>query len=168
MLEPQFQAFRICKGFGPTICRSWAFRCQRSFFLNFRPLFQVWLLFQVPHPLFFEKSIWFPSAEFNSESIGTKFKFQNLQTKKLEWQFLFALFEFLKILFNFVSIFWGTFPNVWEAHSRLVRSRKISRNRGEKIRRLSPEINPGDFRKQTKRTLFNYIYRYIQIYQWMS
>ena len=31
-LEPQFLAFRICKGFGPTICRSWAFWCQRSFF----------------------------------------------------------------------------------------------------------------------------------------
>ena len=50
-------------------------RSQRSFFLNLGPLFQVWLLFYVPHPRFLKKWVWFSGAEFNSESIGTKFKF---------------------------------------------------------------------------------------------
>ena len=59
ILEPRFPAFRICKGFGPTICRSWAFWSQRSGFFYFQPLFQVWLL------------VWFPGAG----SVGTKFKF---------------------------------------------------------------------------------------------
>ena len=163
MPEPWFLAFRICKGFGLTICQSWAFRCKRAFFFNFRPLFQVWLLFQVPHPHFFEKSSWLPGAEFNSESIGTKFKFQNLQTKKLVWQFLFALFEFLKILIHFVFIFLETFANVWEANSRLLRSRKISWNQGEKIRRLSPEGVVILESKQKKRYLIIYtdIYKFI-------
>ena len=32
ILEPRFLAFRICKGFGPSVCQSWAFQSQRSFF----------------------------------------------------------------------------------------------------------------------------------------
>ena len=71
MRERRFLGFRICKGFGPIICRSSAFRCQRSFFLNFDLFFRVWLLFQVPHPITWQKYLSFSNAKFNCASIDT-------------------------------------------------------------------------------------------------
>ena len=40
MLEPQFLGCLTCKGFGPTICPSWAFQCQRLFFFILTHIFR--------------------------------------------------------------------------------------------------------------------------------
>ena len=104
MREPQFLGFRICKGSGFTICRSWAFRCQRSFFFNFEPLFQVWLLFWVPHPIIWQKYLSFSNAEFNSASTDTSLNIIGGTTKKLEYPFLFAPSRFLAKLIRFTFL----------------------------------------------------------------
>ena len=119
-------------------------------FFQFQTTFSSLAAFLSTTPTFLEKWVWFPGAEFNSESIGTNFKFQNSQIKKLVWQFLFALFCFWPNLINFTFLF-------WEIHSWPVGSRKISRNRGKKIRRLSPVeaiLEP----KQKKRYFIIYIH----------
>ena len=75
-----------------------------------------------------KKWVWFPDAEFNSESIKSK------KAKKLMWHFLFAQFYFLTHLIKLgFLIFFRRFqavgsstPSLSEAE-KFVESRKISR-----------------------------------------
>ena len=113
--------FRICTGFGPTICRCWAFRCQMSFFFISKRFFKFAFHFLE------KRWVWFPGAEFNSESIGISFKSKIGKSKNLVWHFLFPLFRFWAILikFDFLNFFGrsGTPGN----STPLAQSRKISR-----------------------------------------
>ena len=80
------------------------------------------------------------------------------------WQFLFALFRFWPNLIKFRFLIFSALSQMFI--SRPVGSRKISRFRGEKIIRLSPEERILE-RKQKKRYFIIYIeqiYIYTYIY----
>ena len=48
---PLFLGMFQSKKFCPSTCQFCGYWCQRSCFFDFQPLFQFWLLFQVPHPI---------------------------------------------------------------------------------------------------------------------
>ena len=68
MLPTQFLCMFQVKMFCPSGCQFCGYRSQRSFFFNFDPLFRIWLLFQVLHPITWQKYLSFANAEFNSAS----------------------------------------------------------------------------------------------------
>ena len=51
----QFLSMFQSKKFGPSICQFCGYRSQVSYFFSFNPLFEVWLLFWVPHPYTWQK-----------------------------------------------------------------------------------------------------------------
>ena len=55
MLPTRLLTFRLCKRFGSTICRSWAFWCKRSFF-KISNHFVKFGCFSRYHTLFFKKN----------------------------------------------------------------------------------------------------------------
>ena len=74
------------------------------FYLNFNPLCQVWLLFQVPHRTTWQKYLAFSNAEFNSESIDTNFVKVRQTDEEIAYPFILAPWQFsanlLKTMFS--------------------------------------------------------------------
>ena len=102
MLPTPFLGMFQSKKFCPSTCQFCGYRCERSCFFYFKPLFQVWLLFQVPHPIIWQKYLSFSNAEFNSASIDTNLNKIEATARKLEYPFLFALLHFLANLIKFM------------------------------------------------------------------
>ena len=108
MLPTPFLGMFQSKMFCPSTCQFNSNRCQRLCFLDFEPLFQVWLLFQVPHAIIWQKYLSFSNAEFNSASIDTNLNKIEGTTRKLGHPFLFALLRFSANLIKFTfSVFPG-------------------------------------------------------------
>ena len=108
MLPKPFLGMFQSKTFCPSTCQFCGYRCQRSCFFDFKPLFQVWLLFQVPHPMIWQKYLSFTNAEFNSASIDTNLNKIEATTRKLGYPFLFALLRFLA---NLIKFTFSVFPD---------------------------------------------------------
>ena len=96
----------MCKKFDDIDFQFFHKWCQPTYFLTFKPLFEVWLLFQVPHPITWQKYLSFSNAEFNSASIDTKFvKVGQTELYKV-WRFLFPMWRFSANLIKFTfSVF---------------------------------------------------------------
>ena len=117
-----FQSKKFC----PSTCQFCGYRCQRSCFFNFNPLFQVWLLFQVPHPITWQKYLSFLNAEFNSASIDTNFLKVRQTEEEISYCFLLAPLRFLANLFKFS---FSVFP---DSSGRVVKFFPVP-NDGEKL-----------------------------------
>ena len=102
----QFWGMFQSKKFCPSCCQLCGYRSQRSFSFHFNPPFQVWLLFQVPHPITWQKYLSFLNAEFNSASIDTNFIKVKQTEVEIAYHFLLAPSRFLANLLKFsFSIF---------------------------------------------------------------
>ena len=108
MLPTPFLGMFQSKMFCPSTCQIRGYRYQRSCFFDFEPLFQIWLLFQVPHPIIWLKYLSFFNAEFNSASIDTNLNKIEGTTRKLRYPFLFALSRFLA---NLIKFTFSVFPD---------------------------------------------------------
>ena len=91
----QFLDMFQLKNFGPTIFQFCGYKGQRSFFFNFEPLFQVWLLFWVPHSILESKYLSVPDVEFNSASIDSNLNKIGQGTKEIVCHSLLAPSGFL-------------------------------------------------------------------------
>ena len=92
-----FQWKRFC----PSCCQFCGYRSQRTCFFNFNPLFEVWLLFQVPHPITWKKYLLFSNAEFNCASIDTKFVKVRQTEEDISYCFLLGPSRFSAYLLKF-------------------------------------------------------------------
>ena len=102
----QFWGILQSKKFGLSTCQFCCYRSQGSCFLNFKPLFRVWLLFQVPHPIIWKKYLSFSNVVFNSASIDTNFKRIRQISKEILYYFLLAPSRFSADLIKFTfSVF---------------------------------------------------------------
>ena len=155
MLPTPFLGMFQSKRFCPSTCQFRGYRCQRSCFYDFEPLFQVWLLFQIPHPIIWQKYLSFSNAEFNSASVDTNLNKIEATTRKLGYPFLFALSRFLA---NLIKFTFSVFPNP----SGRVGKFFLDPGDGEKLagtlKKNQVDISTGTlFRAKTKETLFHYI-----------
>ena len=82
------------KKFFPSTCQFCCYRCQRSCFFTFNPLFEFWLLFKAPHPITWQKYLPFSNAEFNSASIDINFNKIRQTAEEIACYFLLAPWRF--------------------------------------------------------------------------
>ena len=100
----QFWGIFQSKRFGPSCCQFCCYRSQRSCFFNLEPLFQVWLLFQVPHPITWKKYLPSSNVEFNCASIDTNFVKVRQTEGEICYRFLLAPSPFLAKLIKFMFL----------------------------------------------------------------
>ena len=104
----QFWGIFLSKKFCPSTCQFCGYRCQRLCFFNFEPLFQVWLLFQVPHPITWQKYLSLSNVEFISASIDTNFNQIGQTTVEIGYCFLLAPSPFSA---NSIKFTFSVFPD---------------------------------------------------------
>ena len=77
-------------------------------FFNFSQLFEVWLLFQVPQPITWQKYLPFINAEFNSASIDTSCKKFRQTIEEIAYYFPLAPLRFSA---NLIKFTFSVFPD---------------------------------------------------------
>ena len=77
-------------------------------FFNFKQLFEVWLLFQVPQPITWQKYLPFLNAEFNSASIDTSCKKFRRTIEEIAYYFLLVPLRFSA---NLIKFTFSVFPD---------------------------------------------------------
>ena len=150
MLPTQLLCMFQSKKFCPSCFQFSGYRSQMSFFLHFNLLFEVWLLFQVPHPIAWQKYLSFSNAVFNSASIDPNFVKVRQTEEEISYCFLLAPSPFSANLLKFsFSVFPDSSGRVTKISPVPDDAEKLEGTFKKKIQSIPLQELPGE-QKQKK------------------